>query len=88
MIPRGHSIRGRRIQYEPDNNEDEEQCEARHKREETERNKRSIKLGNGELTPRFVECENCGEEFDIGENERGDCVWHPGKHFLSMLCSC
>jgi hypothetical protein len=32
-----------------------------------------------ELVPRFAKCENCKEEFDVTINERGDCVWHPGK---------
>jgi len=32
-----------------------------------------------ELFPRFARCENCKEEFDVTENERGDCIWHPGQ---------
>jgi hypothetical protein len=34
---------------------------------------------DAELVPRFARCENCKEEFDVTINERGDCVWHPGK---------
>lgn len=31
------------------------------------------------LRPRYAMCKNCEEEFDITQNESGDCVYHPGK---------
>ncbi|KAN0107875.1 hypothetical protein V8E51_007617 [Hyaloscypha variabilis] len=37
-----------------------------------------IMVGDEELTPRYVMCENCKHEFDATSNDRGDCVWHPG----------
>ncbi|KAI4284986.1 MAG: hypothetical protein L6R38_001001 [Xanthoria sp. 2 TBL-2021] len=29
------------------------------------------------LRPRYATCTNCEEEFDITQNESGDCVYHP-----------
>ncbi|RDW75420.1 hypothetical protein BP6252_06562 [Coleophoma cylindrospora] len=29
--------------------------------------------------PRYAACENCEKEFDVTDNHRGDCVWHPGS---------
>ncbi len=31
------------------------------------------------MRPRYVRCRNCNEEFDITENENGDCIYHPGE---------
>jgi hypothetical protein len=59
-------------------NETNEQYEARRQLQEAERSKRPIKLDAQDFTSRFVECENCEEEFDLGDNLRGWCVWHPG----------
>jgi hypothetical protein len=61
-----------------DENETNEQYEARRQLQEAERSKRPIKLDAQDFTSRFVECENCEEEFDLGDNLRGWCVWHPG----------
>lgn len=36
-------------------------------------------IADNELFPRFAQCENCKEEFDVTENDKGDCVWHAGK---------
>ena len=38
----------------------------------------AIAVTNDAFTPRFARCENCKQEFDVSENVRGDCVWHPG----------
>jgi len=39
-----------------------------------------IGVADDELTPRFVRCENCKEEFDVTENERRTCTWHTGMN--------
>ncbi|RDW85422.1 hypothetical protein BP5796_03747 [Coleophoma crateriformis] len=31
------------------------------------------------MRPRYAACENCKKEFDVTDNHRGDCVWHPGS---------
>lgn len=33
--------------------------------------------------PRYAICRNCNEEFDITQNDRGGCVYHPGKFVIS-----
>lgn len=66
--------------------EDFEQYEARHKEEEAVKNARPISIEKTKLTQRFVECQNCGEEFNVGKNERGDCVWHPSKSHAPVNC--
>ena len=39
-----------------------------------------------ELFPRFAQCENCKEEFDVTENIRGECIWHSGRAlFLTVV---
>lgn len=35
---------------------------------------------------KMFECENCGFEFNIEENEKGDCCFHPGM-YRSVLSS-
>lgn len=37
------------------------------------------------LRPRYATCTNCEEEFDITQNESGDCVYHPGKSAGSRI---
>jgi hypothetical protein len=61
-----------------DKSETQEQYDARHPKEEVERSKKPIKPDDAQLHPRFVECEDCEEQFDLGDNLRGWCVWHPG----------
>lgn len=62
-----------------DKNETQEQYDDRHQLLEAERKKKPIKLDDAQLHPRFVQCENCEEEFDLGDNLRGWCVWHSRK---------
>jgi len=31
-----------------------------------------------QVVPRFAKCFNCGEIFDLADNERGYCSWHTG----------
>jgi hypothetical protein len=62
------------IRYHADSeSEDEEKDEAEDK------NERPIVVDNEEMTPRYMTCDHCGEEFDVTKNERGDCLWHPGS---------
>ena len=35
-------------------------------------------IGVKRLRSRFATCTNCSEEFDVTENGRYSCVWHPG----------
>ncbi|KAF2088893.1 hypothetical protein K490DRAFT_38680, partial [Saccharata proteae CBS 121410] len=28
--------------------------------------------------PRYAECGQCGDEYDVTDNRDGDCVWHDG----------
>ncbi|KAG9228922.1 hypothetical protein BJ875DRAFT_362651, partial [Amylocarpus encephaloides] len=44
---------------------------------------KDIGVAAEELTPIYIKCENCEEEFDVRSNERGDCVWHPGDKELA-----
>jgi hypothetical protein len=30
--------------------------------------------------PVYAVCMRCGEEYDVDENDDGDCTWHMGKH--------
>lgn len=34
---------------------------------------------NGRKRKRFEKCKNCSMEFSVLANEKGDCVFHPGK---------
>ena len=33
------------------------------------------------LRPRYAMCENCSEEFDVMDNEKGACSYHDGRLF-------
>ena len=33
---------------------------------------------------RYVKCVRCEESFDVENNHKGDCEWHPGKPHASM----
>ena len=37
--------------------------------------------------PRYAECQNCEEEFDVTQNEQKLCRYHPGMYLASRLCS-
>ncbi|TVY75874.1 hypothetical protein LSUE1_G005615 [Lachnellula suecica] len=62
-----------------------EEYEEMHKWREAMKNRRPITLGDEEYTARWVECQNCGVEFDVSCNEHEKdynyewpCSWHPG----------
>ena len=81
-------VRGREVvRYHPDtesedagidSEEDGDEYDDRERVKKEVNQKRPLTLGDEEMTPRFVKCENCEEEFDVTVNERGDCVWHEG----------
>ena len=31
------------------------------------------------LRPKYALCSQCKEEYDTSSNQKGDCIWHPGK---------
>lgn len=37
-----------------------------------------ITIKDDEFTGRLAVCLNCEEQFNVTENEKGDCIWHPG----------
>jgi hypothetical protein len=37
-----------------------------------------IAATDDEMVPRYATCLNCGAQFDVSSNDRGDCRWHPG----------
>ena len=43
--------------------------------------------GQKRMRSRFATCEQCEEEFDITENHREACEWHPGKQKLFIQFS-
>lgn len=40
-----------------------------------------VAVADNALVARYQKCENCKQAFDVTTNERGDCVWHPGKFY-------
>ena len=40
---------------------------------------------NKRMRPRYATCENCKEEFDVTDNDNGDCIFHPGKLSIFLL---
>ena len=38
-----------------------------------------VPTGLKRLRSRYAECHNCSEEFDVTQNQKHDCIWHPGK---------
>ena len=38
-----------------------------------------IKVADEELTSREVVCENCKQVFDVTDNGKRVCLWHPGS---------
>ncbi|KAF8847874.1 hypothetical protein BDZ45DRAFT_606751 [Acephala macrosclerotiorum] len=45
---------------------------------QNKKEKKSIAIEDDEFAPRFAKCEHCEEEFDVTNNEKGDCLWHTG----------
>ncbi|KAH7305070.1 hypothetical protein BKA65DRAFT_203576 [Rhexocercosporidium sp. MPI-PUGE-AT-0058] len=41
-----------------------------------------IPLGDEEFAPKYAECENCNEQFDISSNDTRECHWHSGEKEL------
>lgn len=50
--------------------------------------KKPIALRNEDATPRWTKCLNCEQEFDVTNNDRGDCQWHKGQPFMPLLFTC
>ena len=83
----------------PDETESEESGESKDDRhvgrngEEDPGSRKQISQIGTEVTskkrmrPRYTECENCGEEFDVTRNERKLCRYHPGMypHFPQLF---
>ncbi|CZR59438.1 uncharacterized protein PAC_09330 [Phialocephala subalpina] len=58
---------------ETEEGSDDDDTPTRNKKE-----KKFIAKADDELAPRFAKCEHCDEEFDVTNNEKGDCLWHTG----------
>lgn len=43
-----------------------------------------ISIANEGFTSRYAKCENCDDEFDVTNNPREGCYWHPGEHQFSF----
>jgi Ran GTPase-activating protein (RanGAP) involved in mRNA processing and transport len=68
-----------------DDFDSENEDELEYEREERRRVKKLIEVGDDEAVGRHAKCENCGEEFDVTSNDRGDCVWHSGMYCPNLL---
>ena len=63
-----------------DDEPDESESDSSSKNEAAEAEAISNTLqGLKRMRPRYVRCRNCKEEFDITQNESGDCSYHPGE---------
>jgi hypothetical protein len=63
--------------------EDEEESTGNSDSEEDKEPRKKLKpidATDDEMVPRNAKCLNCGEDFDVSCNERGDCIWHTGKY--------
>ena len=95
MVGRGdESDSERDVRDEDDDEEDGDQTTASEdntdrddETSEAQRNISEIDNGHGPLSgrakrlrSRFATCENCSTEFDVTDNGKNDCVWHPGTH--------
>jgi hypothetical protein len=70
------------VRYHADSDSEDKEMENGDEEEKEEKNKRPIVIDDEETTSRFAKCDHCGEEFDITENEKGDCIWHPGLSII------
>lgn len=50
--------------------------------------KKPIVLRDDDTTPRWTKCLNCEQEFDVTNNDRGDCQWHKGQPSMPPLFTC
>ncbi|CAF9940556.1 MAG: hypothetical protein ALECFALPRED_008713 [Alectoria fallacina] len=81
-------------QDDEDEDEDEEDCDDAYgeeddggdKKEEEDRPRVfsdgvAVTQTNGvkRLRPKFATCTNCSGEFDVTDNGKDSCIWHPGK---------
>jgi hypothetical protein len=89
LVVRGADV----VRYHEDStSEDAEDDEASETEAESgsEKNKKAskpISIQDGESTPRWVKCLNCKKEFDVTNNDKGACLWHPGQSFSAFLGS-
>jgi hypothetical protein len=70
---------GAESEEEGEEEESASDSDAREDGDSGRKETKPIAIRNDEMTPRYANCENCNEEFDVTLNERGDCVWHSGK---------
>lgn len=63
---------------EDDEDDDEDEDEAEDEDDSGHRNSVS-KPSSKRLRPRFAECINCYEAFDVESNDKDSCIWHPGR---------
>jgi hypothetical protein len=71
---------------ENESSEDEEDEEGSTGNSDSEEDKeprkklKPIEAADDKMVPRNAKCLNCGEDFDVSCNERGDCRWHTGTY--------
>jgi hypothetical protein len=77
-----------------DRGSDEEESDAEESDDERPKYKerQPIAIKDHEATGRIAICLNCNSQFNVTENEKGDCLWHTGilislKYFDSMPSS-
>lgn len=64
------------MRYHADtDSEDDQDSENESSEEDNEPRKKlkPVEAADDEMVPRNAKCRNCGEDFDVSCNERGDC---------------
>jgi hypothetical protein len=74
------SSESEREDREPENNESDYPQEVR--------SRSQIAIADEEYVGRMAVCEHCKAMFDLTLNKTGDCSWHPGTHYTSILSQC
>ncbi len=93
--------RHRKAKSEEDSDKDEDDSEEDSEEDSDENSSDSEDEGEAEngaqrtgATPnslkrlrlRYAKCENCNEEFDVTDNDKGACVYHDGRLILERRC--
>ena len=68
---------------EEDDEEDDTNAESEN---EPRKKLKPIAAADDEMVPRYAECLNCKERFDVSDNKRGYCRWHTGMCNQSQRC--
>jgi hypothetical protein len=79
-------VRGKDVdRYHEDSDSENDTEQMKPFKSKSDRAQKAIAVADDVIVPRFAECLNCKEEFDVTNNDQRMCGWHPGTTTLTYI---